>query len=430
MKKSNIIANIFRDSLLKNSIYLMATNFFGAILAFLFWIVAARYYGPNDIGMTSVIFSSIALISMIGSLGLSNAMIFFLPRNKNIDKIINSCIVTNIISAIVFSSIFILGLKIWAPGLVLILNSLEKVLTFIVITIAMSISGLIGSALIAGRRSSFQMIKEITYHFVKMFPLILFAAFGAMGILMSIGIGFASSIAVGFFLLFNVWKYSPKFALDPIIKDMASYSAGNYVAGIFYSLPILILPIMISDIVSAKSAGYFYIAAMIASLLYGISQSVSGSLLVESSDENKFENNINKSIKFNLMIIIPGLLFLVVFGKLILSMFNPEYAENATVTMFILAITSVPISLINIFNTIRYAQNRVVSTVRMNILTASLTIILSALLIKSMGVEGAAMSYLIANMVGALAVIHRIKNPKDFTIRLLNDIKNNVSHNF
>jgi Na+-driven multidrug efflux pump len=66
----------------------------------------------------------------------------------------------------------------------------------------------------------------------------------------------------------------------------------------------------------------------------------------------------------------------------------------------------------------------------MDILTASITIILSIPLIRIMNIEGAAISYLIANIIGALIVISRIKNPKELTIRLLNDIKNNVSYNF
>jgi O-antigen/teichoic acid export membrane protein len=427
MKKRYVI-NIFRDSLLKNSIYLMATSFITSFIGFFFWIVAARYYSPNDIGITSAIFSGISLISMIGSLGLSGALTFYLPRDKNTDKIINSCLTVNIISSIIFSLIFIIGLKIWSPELISTLNNVENISIFIIVTIAISISGLIGAAFTAGRRSSFQMVKETTYHFVKLCALIFFSEFGAMGILVSIGIGLTFSLITGFSLLSKVWKYSPSLNLDPIIKNMASFSVGNYVADIFNNAPKLILPIMILNLIGAKSAGYFYIAIMMAGLLYGISQSISSSLLVESSDRDKFWNNVNKSIKFNLVVIIPGLVLFVVFGKFILGLFNPSYAENATITMVILTITSIPVSLVNIFNTVRNSQNKVLSMVKMNIIIAIITFILSIPLIRIMNIEGAAISYLMANTVGALIVINRIKDPKEFTLKLLNDIKNDMSY--
>jgi O-antigen/teichoic acid export membrane protein len=418
---------LFKDSLIKNSIYLMVTNFVTSGIGFFFWVIAARYYSPNDIGITSAIFSSVSLISMIGSLGLSRALTFYLPRDQNTDKIINSCLAISIISSIIFSLIFILGLKIWSPELILTLNNLGNVLIFIIITTGISVSIIIGATFTAGRRSSLQMIKETTYHFVKICPLIFFVGFGAIGILTSIFIGLAFSLIIGFFLLSKVWNYSPRLTLDPIIKNMAKFSAGNYIADNFYNLPKLVFPIMILNMISAKAAGYFYIAIMMAGLLYGISQSIASSFLVESSDKDKFWNNVNKSIKFNMIILIPGLILFTIFGKFILNIFNPSYAENAMMTLIILTIASVPISLINIFNTVRNAQNKVSSMIKMNVIVAIITIALSIPLIKIMNIEGVAISYLIANIIGAIIVINRIKNPKEFTLELLNGIKKDIS---
>lgn len=423
-----LITKIFRDSLLKNSAYLIISSLVTSIIGFLFWIVVARYYTPDDVGITSALFSGISLISMIGSIGLSRALIFYLPRYKNTDKIISSCLVTGIISSIIFSIIFILGLKMWSPGLTLTLNSLENILIFVVITMAISVSGLISAMFIAGRRSSFHMAKETTYHLTKMIVPILFVGFGAMGIIISMGIGLTLSLTIGFILLFKAWKYLPKLTLDPIIKKMASFSAGNYFADIFYNLPRLIFPIMILNMISTKSAGYFYIAIMMAGLLYGISQSISSSLLVESSDKDKFWNNVNKAVKFNIIILIPGILLFIIFGKFVLSIFNPSYAENATMTMIILTLASIPLSLINIFNTVRNAQNRVLSMIKMNIIVAGIAIILSIPLINVMNIEGVAISYLIANTIGALIVVRRIKSPKEFTLKLIKEVKNDVIH--
>lgn len=423
-----LITKIFRDSLLKNSAYLIISSIVTSIIGFLFWIVVTRYYTPDDVGITSALFSGISLVSMIGSIGLSRALIFYLPRDKNTDKIISSCLVTGIISSIIFSIIFILGLKVWSPGLTLTLNSLENILIFIVITVAISVSGLISAMFIAGRRSSFHMAKETTYHLTKMIIPILFVGFGAMGIIISMGIGLTLSLTIGFILLFKTWRYLPKLTLDPIIKKMAGFSAGNYFADIFYNLPRLIFPIMILNMISTKSAGYFYIAIMMAGLLYGISQSISSSLLVESSDKDKFWNNVNKAIKFNIIILIPGVLLFIIFGRFILSIFNPSYAENATMTMIILTMASIPLSLINIFNIVRNAQNRVLSMIKMNIIVAGIAIILSIPLINVMNIEGVAISYLIANTIGALIVIHRIKSPKEFTLKLIKEVKNDVIH--
>ena len=97
----------FRNSLFKNSIYLMITNFISLALGFIFWIVASRYYTPNDVGIISAILSSISLISMISSVGFPTALVFYLPRDpKNTNIIIDSCLTVSIIMSIIFSLIF------------------------------------------------------------------------------------------------------------------------------------------------------------------------------------------------------------------------------------------------------------------------------------------------------------------------------------
>lgn len=424
MKK--FISNIYTDSLLKNSAYMMVTSFSVAILGFFFWIVAARYYTPDDIGTTSAILSGVSLITMISSVGLSKALFFYLPRDpKNANRSINSCLVANIAISIIFSLIFILGIGIWAPGLKTVLNSLENILIFLTITVTITVSGLIGAAFSAGRRSSYSMVKDTIYHSTKLFPLFILTSLGAMGILLSFGIGLILSTIIGFVLLSKVWNYYPKLTLDPIIRSMINFSTGNYIADILYNTPRLIFPIIVLNSISDTSAGYFYIAFTMAGLLYGIPQSISTSLLVESSDNEKLHSNIDKAIKFSLGLLIPGVLLFTIFGKLILTIFNPVYAENSFYSLIILVLASIPLSLVNIFNTVRNAQNRVSSLIKMNLSIATITIILSIFLIK-IGIEGLAISFLVANTVGAMIVIYRVKNPIGYTMRLIKDYRNIV----
>lgn len=419
MKLDKIGAKILADSLIKNSIWLIIASFVGAFLGIIFWIIASKYYSPNDIGIISAIFSAIALISSISSIGLPAALIYYLPRDlNNSNRMINSCLISSIIISIIFALIFLLGLGIWSPELK-ILTDLKFAIIFILLTIVTTISGLMGGAFIAGRRSSYLMFKDNLYHIVKMFALVIFAGLGIFGIFISLSIGIIFSVIVGFILLYKTWNYLPKLKFDPIIKTMTKFSLENYTAGILHNLPKLILPIMIVNIISAESTGYFYIAMTAAGLLYGISGSISTSLLAESSNKERFENNINKAIMFNILLLIPGILFFILFGKFILNIFNPIYAQNATETLIILSIAAIPISLINIYNGVRNSQNRVKSTIKMNLIVAIMTIIFSIILMRTNGIEGVAIAFLLSNIIGAIIVIHRIKNPINFTIKII-----------
>lgn len=411
---------IYTDTMLKNSIYLIMTNLFGLALGFIFWMVATRFYTPSDIGIVSAILSSMMLIAIISSVGLPMAMTLYLPVNiQNANRIINSCLMVGIIVSMIFSMIFILGIDILAPKLGQILGNLYISAIFVMATTMTTVSLFMGGMFIAGRRSSFHMVKENTFAITKIMILILLSSFGAIGIFMSWNVGLVVAIIVGFFLLTKLWKYTPILVIDPIIKSMARFSIGNYIAGIFYNIPKFIFPILIVNILSTESAGYFFIAMTIAGVFYGIPEAMAGPFLAESSDKEKFWDNVYKVIKFDMYLLIPGLILLMIFGKFVLNIFNTNYAEHSFNTLIILSWVSIPLSLITTFNMIRNAQKKVVTAIKIDATVAITTIVLSIYLMRIWDIEGIAISYLFANTLVAFIIVLIVKNPIEFTSRLI-----------
>lgn len=411
---------IYTDTILKNSIYLIMTNISSMVIGFIFWMMATRFYTPSDVGIISAILSSMMLISIISSVGLPMTMTLYLPVNiQNSSRIINSCLIVGIIVSMTFSLIFILGVNIWAPKLDTVLGSLTLMIIFIATTMMTTVSLFMGGIFTAGRRSSFHMIKENIFGIVKIILLILLSSFGAIGIFMSWSIGLIIAITIGFFLMFKLWKYTPILVIDPIIKSMARFSIGNYVAGIFYNIPKFIFPILIVNMLSAESAGYFFIAMAIAGVFYGIPEAIAGPFLVESSDKEKFWNNVYKVIKFDMYLLIPGLILLIIFGKFVLTMFNPNYAEHSFNTLIILSLVSIPLSLITTFNMVRNAQKKVVTAIKIDAVVTIMTLILSIYLMRIWSIEGIAISYLFANTLVATIIILQVKNPIEFISRLI-----------
>lgn len=416
----NVFKKIYENTIIKNSIFLIMTNIFSLATGFFFWMIATRLYTPSDVGIISAILSSMSLIAVISSVGLPMALTLYLPINtKDADKIINSSLIVCIIISITISLMFLLGIDIFAPKLKIILGNLELMIVFAMTTMMATISLLIGGIFVAGKKSSFHMIKENIFGITKMVLLVTMSGFGAIGIFISWSMGLMVAIIIGFILMFKLWRYKPMATLDPIIKKMAKFSVGNYIAGIFYNLPKFIFPIIIVNKISADYAGYFFIAMTIAGLFYGVPEAVAGPFLANSYDKEKFWINVNNAIRFDMCILIPGLLLLMIFGRFILGLFNPNYATHSFNTLIILAMTSIPISLITTFNMIRNAQKRVTTVIKIDAFVTTTTIVLSILLMKTWSIEGIAISYLIANIVASVIIILKTKDPLEFTIRLI-----------
>lgn len=417
-----LVKKIYKDSLLKNSIFLILTHSSNAISGFFFWVIAARYYTPDDIGIISAILSSVALISTMSLIGFPTALIYYLPRFKYLaNNIINSSIIIEILISATFSIIFILGMYIWSPKLEPIFRDIIIIFIFIITTIMTNISGIMTSSFTAGRRSSFYMVKENIFSLSKIIFLILFMSLGVVGMFISWSFGLIIAVISGFILLIKLWKYYPTFVIDPMIKNMVSYSSMIYIAGVLYTLPKIIFPIIILNLISAEAAGYFYIAMTMASLLYSIPMSIGNSFLAESSNKVKFWNNIVKSIKFNIGVLVPGVLIFMVFGRFILGIFNPSYAENSLESLIILAAASIPMSLTTLFCQIKNSQNKIPITIIINGMTAAITFALAISFIKIWNIEGIAAAYLVANTIMATIIVFKMRNT--MVLKILNGKK-------
>lgn len=431
IKKGNMKNKIFdlckkayKDSLIKNSIYLIASNLSSLALGFVFWMIAARYYTPHDVGIISAVLSSVFLISMISLIGLPMSLTLYLPLyRKDANKIINSSLMVGIGISAIFSLIYVVGIDIWSPKLRPALGNLELVVIFIITTIMMTVSSLMSSMFTAGKRSSFHMIKENIFGAVRIFFIVLLSGLGAVGIFVSWSVSIAITMMIGFFLLYKLWKYVPTPKFDPIIKEMAEFSGGNYIAGLLYNIPRFVFPIMIANMISPESAGYFFIAMTIAGVFYGVPEAIAGPFLVESSDKDRFWKNVNNAIKFIIAILIPGLLILAIFGKYILNAFSPNYADNSLTTVVILSATSIPLSLIIVFNMIRNAQKKVVWSIISNGVITAITMLLAIPFMKIWDIEGVALAYFIANTIMAIIIVFFIDSPIMFALRLLKSEK-------
>ena len=98
------------DPLFKNAYFLMGNTLLSAGAGFFFWIFAARFYAPEDVGLGSALISAAGLLSMLSMLGFDIGLIRYLPRETDKGGMINSCFVMTGLAAALLSVVFLCGL--------------------------------------------------------------------------------------------------------------------------------------------------------------------------------------------------------------------------------------------------------------------------------------------------------------------------------
>ncbi len=354
-----------------------------AVFGFFFWIINARLYSAEQVGIGTTLISVITLISSFSLLGLGNSLIKYLPTSDKKNDKINTSFTLVGLTSIFISIFFLVFLKTFSPRLLFVRENIIFSLLFILFAVFFSLNIISENIFIAYRSSKFVLIKNTISSIVKLILPIFLVVLGAYGIVVSMGIAMAVAFLVSLVFLILRFNYSPKPIIDrSVVKRMIKFSLGNYIAGFIGGLPAMVLPILITNSIGAKFSAYFYLDMMIANLLYIIPMATSQSLFAEGSySERELKVQLKKAIKIISLILIPAILVTFLFGKYILLAFGKEYSSEGVIFLQILAISGIFLSINYIGNSIFYIKHRIKLVILVNLLGASIILSLSIMLI-------------------------------------------------
>jgi O-antigen/teichoic acid export membrane protein len=323
----------------------MANTLVSSALGFIFWIVAARFYNPTDVGLAAAVISAASLLAVFSNLGFNFGVVRFLPNAQNPVKLVNTCLNSVAGASLVLSILFLLLVPVLSPALLFVQDRALFALSFIVIVLVWAIFPLIDHVFVAKRTSNLVLVKSTIFNSLKI-PLAIFAAYlGAFGIFASWGI--AMAIASGVALLFFMPKILPDFVpsltIDrAVINDILHFSLGNYVAHFLYLSPGLVLPLMVLNLLGAQMNAYYYVTFMIAEILFVIPTAISQSLFAEGSTKKEgIEEYIRSSLKMIYLLMIPAIVIVFLLAGPLLLLFGSEYSGHGSGLLRVFALSGV-----------------------------------------------------------------------------------------
>jgi O-antigen/teichoic acid export membrane protein len=396
-----------RDPLYRNSFYILLTLFFGAVLGFVFWIIAAKIYSQSEVGINTALISAVSLIAVISFLGLDQSIIRFFPERNQFKVLVTSSIVI-MFSTILFGIIFVLGINIWSPELALIKNNL---LAFFVSLVAFSLTTPTANAFIALRKGKYYFYQNL---FMNLRVVLVFIPFlGSLGIFLSFGI--SSLIALIFSFIF-IYRLKIKRTSDEkilkidwgFLRDSFHFSAGNYFYVLFATIPIYLLPIIVLNVLGSAQTAYYYIAYTIASFLFMISAAFSTSLFVEGSHGESLRKNTIKSLVAIFLILIPLAIILYFFGGYLLGLFGKNYTIGFDL-LRVMVISSFFYAICQVYFSIGKVQKNIRDLIIISLLIFILLVGLSYFLMLQFGILGVGYAWIISYFVGSIFVMVKIR---------------------
>jgi acetyltransferase-like isoleucine patch superfamily enzyme/O-antigen/teichoic acid export membrane protein len=402
-----------RTPLFRNGYLLTLNGFLTSGLGILYWILAARLYSVDSVGLNSAALSAIILISGMAQLSLNGVMVRFVPlAGRWTTLLVVFSYLASQAAALVFSLVFIHGLGLWSPALGFFAASPVAVVACILAVMVWCIFALQDSVLTGLRQAMWIPIENTAFGAMKIVLLVPFALFFQQyGILASWMIPVALSLAPINILIFRYLiprhkRDTAAIARPLAVKPIATYVAGNYPGSLFFLASTTLLPIVVTNQAGAGANAHFYLPWQICIALQLVAVNMTTSLTVEAvRDEGKLALYCRRVLVQIARVLVPAVLLCWLAAPSILRVFGKDYAGEGTLLLRLLAVSVLPNAAVTLYIAVARVRNRMRGIAIAQGLLSALVVGLSYAFLPLFGVAGVGWAYLTGQTLVAAALI-------------------------
>lgn len=397
------------DPLFRSAYALMLSTGTSSLVGFLYWIIAARTYPPAALGEASAAIATIMLLSSVSQLNLFYALARFIPvTGRSSGRLIANAYIANVIASAIVGALFVVV----APVVTENLSYLNRGATYSVLFVAsVALWGMFAlqdGVLTALRRPLLVPLENVIYGVIKIALLVVFARIWVRdGIFASWNLPVVLLVVAVTALIYR--GILPSRETPPEMspaQGLWRFAAVDYVGSLFLQAYTNALPLLIIGILGAEANANFYIADVIVTVLDLACINLATSLLVEGShQESRLDEYTDRMLRRGGLGLLGIVIVLVVAAPYFLAVFGRHYADGATTTLRLLALSTLPRFIHILYTSAMRVQRRVGRVLALEAATAILVVALSLILMRRLGVAGVAWAWLIGHVVVGVALL-------------------------
>lgn len=336
--------------LLSNTFSLVGTTVVTSGLGFVYWWLAARQFPTEAVGLASVAISTMSLLGTLSMLGLGTLLIGELPRqpDKQVAFVITALLVSGSVGLVAGLAFAFVGGGLvrelqplfanWGNNLIFALG-----VSFTAITLVLD------QALIGMLRGNVQLWRNGTFAAIKLFALGAVSLFFADKLGVTIYTTWLVGNLISLFLLaaaasfkgIKLQAYRPEWSL---LRGMGRTALSHHMLNLALLTPNLLLPMVVTVLLSATTNAHFYVANMITTIVYmGPAALTTVLFAVGSSKMSVFTEKMRFTLRLSALIGLVANVFMIFAAEPILSIFGASYVQESNVTMRVLALGIFPV---------------------------------------------------------------------------------------
>jgi len=408
-----LLARARADSLTRNSVYIMTTTVVNSAIGAAFWLVAARTFSTQAVGLGAALIAAMTLAATISTFGTGPTLIQVLPTKQageDWSRTFNACMGAALGAAVVAAGIALILLPLLSPGFLVVRENAYQVVIACGI-VFWAAATIFDYAFVAERAAGGMLARNATAAVLKLAIMLCLVALGAessLGIVSAVTVSTAGALALAAAVLLPGLRkgYRPQVrGVAGEARRLLSPFVGHSLITVGGILPMYALPLIVTARLSATDNAYFYTTWMLCNVLFMVSPAVAGALFAEGSHagESLYQKARSSALLIAALLAVP-MVVLLLGGSFILGLFGSAYAQNSHALLVLLAVSAVPDAVTNIYTSVLRVERRFGAAATLNMGMGLGAIVLAWWLLPLVGVAGAGLAWLSVQVAGSVAV--------------------------
>jgi len=393
--------------LLGNASSLVATTSVTSGLGFAYWLLAARLFSQRSVGYGSAAVSAMTLLGTIGMFGMGTVLIGELPRRSRRAGLVLAALLASGIGSLVLGLGFALVAPHFSGHLQDIGGTVGRVALFAAGVVLTAVTLVFDNATIGLLRGGLQLARNLAFAVAKLLalPACAFILHDALGI--GITLSWVAATAVSLVSVAAQLRLTGVPILPQpdwrVLQGLGRTAVAHNWLNLAIVAPTLLIPVLVTVIVSPSANAAFYIAWMLVGFLYLIPTHLSTVLFaIAAADPQVAARKLRFSVRLSLMIGLPGMLFLGLGAHLLLGIFGASYAREATLPLRLLVVGYLPVIPLRHYVAVCRAMGKVPRAAAVLTTTAAMEVTAAAVGGLSGGLIGLSFALLAVRLVEGL----------------------------
>jgi O-antigen/teichoic acid export membrane protein len=397
-------------SLLVNAGSLFGATVLTAGIGVVYWAVAARVFPAAAVGLAAAAISAMLLIGQVATLGLGTVLMGELSHHGSSERsLIDSALLLVGLVAAVLGAGFVGIAGFIAPEL-RALQTPAGLLLFAA-GAAVTAAGLVlDQALLGLLRGGLQLLRNAIASVAKLLVLFaiaagLIAAGNGLALFMTWVVGGALSLVV----VLAVRRAPDGVPWRPIWRVMEGAPAlaiRHHLLNLSILAPGLLLPLLVTTLLSAEANAYFYIAYLIASFGWAIPAALATAVYAAGArDVLSLTDRVRLAFGLSLATGIVLNVFMLFGAGFLLSIFGPEYAARAGTLLRLFSLGIFAVTINSLFVPIARIERRFLSGTLLMVLSMVIEFAFVVVGARLDGLDGAGWGWFIGFSLGILPLL-------------------------